>query len=226
MSSLTTTEGITSVCAERRAAEAAAAEAKPASRKRSVAGSVAIAALVPLAFIAALTASTLSRMRQEEKVVGAAAEAATALPRVTVVSARSTAADAEQVLPGTSMPLLEAGLFPRASGYIRTRLVDIGDRVKEGQLLAEIDSPDLDDQLTQARADLTQAKANVLKANADLDYARGEDDRYRNLAITRAASQEDLENKYQALGVARANVEAMTAAIQVKEAAVQRFSDL
>src|SRR5262249_38216368 len=110
------------------------------------------------------TVGTLPRLRQQSQVNAAAEEAASAPPRVTVAVARPMKGAAERVLPGNSLPLLEASLYPRATGYIKTRLVDIGDRVKEGQLLALIDAPDLDDQLDQAKANLEQAKA-TLKLN-------------------------------------------------------------
>jgi RND family efflux transporter MFP subunit len=124
------------------------------------------------------------------------------------------------------LPLLEAGLFPRATGYIKTRLVDIGDRVQAGQLLAVIDAPDIDDQLAQAKADLAQAKANLAKAKADETFASAEEQRYRRLVSSQAASQEEYQSKVQANGVAKAVVVAMQASIQVNEAAVQRFTDL
>src|SRR6266850_1053100 len=82
-------------------------------------------------------------------------------PRVTVAVARRMAPSAERVLPGNSLPLMEAALYARATGYVSRRLVDIGDRVKSGQLLAEISAPDIDDQLAQAKANLDQAQANL-----------------------------------------------------------------
>jgi RND family efflux transporter MFP subunit len=142
------------------------------------------------------------------------------------VGARSTASEAEQVLPGSALPLLETGLYPRATGYILRRLVDIGDRVQKGQVLAVIDAPDLDDQLAQAKANLAQARANLAKARADEEFARSEEHRYQRMLSTGAASAEDFESKVQAYGVARAVVVAAQAAIKVNEAAVQRFSDL
>jgi RND family efflux transporter MFP subunit len=187
---------------------------------------VSLAALVVVGLTGALTVSTLSRMRHEQKVNDTAAEAATALPRVTVVAARSRTAEVEQVLPGSARPLLEAGLYPRATGYIKKRLVDIGDRVKEGQLLAVIDAPDLDDQLAQAKADLLQARATLEKAKAQAEYSRSDEDRYRRMFGSRAVSKDDYESKVRAYGVDRAAVEAMEAAIKVNEASVQRFTDL
>jgi RND family efflux transporter MFP subunit len=225
---LTAIEGVALAKAEQLVAAAVSPAAKPASRKRSLARPVAIAALVAVVLTGALTASTLSRTRQEQKVNDAAAEVAAGLPRVTVVVARSTASEAERVLPGSALPLLEAGLYPRATGYIKTRLVDIGDRVKKGQLLAVIDSPDLDDQLAQARANLDQAKANLKLSEANAVLARIV--LARSLRISSKGpgivSQEEIDQQRATAGTTKASVEAARASIEVNEAAVNRFSDL
>src|SRR5205085_8921133 len=127
-------------------------------------------ALVAVALAAALAVGTIPRWRQQQVVNAAATTAAAAPPRVTVTTARPMATDAERVLPGNSLPLLEASIFARTTGYLKTRRVDIGDRVTEGQLLAEITAPDLDAQLAQAQANLAPAKANLplAEANAEL----------------------------------------------------------
>jgi RND family efflux transporter MFP subunit len=189
---------------------------------------MAITALVAVALTGALTASTWSRLRQEKKVKDTAAELSTAGPRVTVVVARSTGPQVDQVLPGSSLPLLEAGLYPRATGYIKRRLVDIGDRVKEGQLLAVIDSPDLDDQLAQARANLDQAKATLKLSEANAALAQIVLDRSVRIGRRGAGyvSQEEIDQQRATTGTTGASVEAARASIEVNEAAVNRFSDL
>jgi RND family efflux transporter MFP subunit len=186
----------------------------------------ALGGLAAVALAGALVAGTVPRLRQEQAVNAQAAAVANSPPRVTVAVARPSPADNVRVLPGNALPLLEAGLFPRATGYIKTRLVDIGDRVQAGQLLAVIDAPDIDDQLAQAKADLAQAKANLAKAKADETFATAEERRYRRLVSSQAASQEEYQSKVQADGVAKAVVVATQASIQVNEAAVQRFTDL
>ena len=77
----------------------------------------------------------------------------------TVKVARATAA-AELTFPGALSSTLESSIYARAEGYIKTRTVDIGDRVKAGQLLVEIDTPELDEQLRQARYRYNQFKAS------------------------------------------------------------------
>ena len=78
----------------------------------------------------------------------------------------------ELTLPGNARPFRGAALYARTTGYLKRWLVDIGDRVKEGQLLAEISTPDVDDQLAQARANLVLAKANLEVAEANLELAK------------------------------------------------------
>jgi RND family efflux transporter MFP subunit len=183
-------------------------------------------AIALVALSAAFAVGAVPRLRQEHALDASAAMAASTPPRVDVVPARQAPTDSERVLPGNARPLLEASLYGRATGYIQKRLVDIGDRVEEGQLLAVIAAPDIDDQLAQARANLAQAKANLVKAKADQEYARSEEERYRQLVGSRTVSQQDYEKSVQAYGVTKAAVVAMEAAIKVNEAAVQRFADL
>ncbi len=72
------------------------------------------------------------------------------------------------VLPGNIQALTEAPVLARASGYIRKRYVDIGDRVTAGQVLAEIEAPELDQQIKQAQAAIDQANSTVQQAQAAL----------------------------------------------------------
>src|SRR5262249_7133390 len=143
-------------------------------------------------------------------------------PRVTVVEARSVASESEQVLPGSARPLLEAGLYPRATGSIKTRLVDIGDRVQEGQLLAVIDAPDLDYQMAHAEANLALATANGEKAKADAELSGAVENRDRILSSAGRVSPVEYEIKLKSSEADRA----AEAAIQVNEAEVRRFTDL
>ena len=192
------------------------------TNKVAVSTAAALTALVAVA----LTAGIRSWVRQEQKRNDAAAEVATAMSRVTVVGTRSTASEAEQVLPGSALPLLEAGLYPRATGYIKTRLVDIGDRVQEGQLLAVIDAPDLDDQLALAKANLAQARANWEKVKADAELSGSVENRYRGRLSAGITSPAEYEIKFKTYGADKAAVRAAEAAIKVNEAAVQRLTDL
>jgi len=156
-------------------------------------------------------------------------EEQTALPRVeTIRVGRSTKQSGLQ-LPGNIQPITEAPILARASGYVERRLVDIGDRVKAGQPLAEIDAPELADQVSQAKATvvqveaaLEQAIANVAQGKSDTELARvtaersgkligkgavsrQEDDQYQAQYHSKLAAQQSLEK---AVDVQRANVAA------------------
>jgi multidrug efflux pump subunit AcrA (membrane-fusion protein) len=96
---------------------------------------------------------------QAESRLGNATELA-AVATVSVVHPNASAADQEIVLPGTSEPFNDTPIYARTNGYLKHWYVDIGTRVHAGQLLAEIDTPEIDQQLDQARADLKSAKAN------------------------------------------------------------------
>jgi RND family efflux transporter MFP subunit len=181
-----------------------------------------------LLLAAALVVGTVPRLRQEEAVNVQAAAVANSPPRVTVATAQPSPADNERMLPGNALPLLEAALFPRATGYIKTRLVDIGDRVQAGQLLAVISAPDIDDQLNQAKANLAQAQAQLKLNEANANLAQITLD--RSLKINRegrgAVSQQEVDQQRAALEMTKASVETAQASIQTNEATVQRFTDL
>ena len=205
---------------------AAQPPANPALPRRIWPRVLGLGGVIAVVLATALVSGTVPRLRQEQAVNAQAAAVANSAPRVTVAVAHPSPADNERVLPGNALPLLEAGLYPRATGYIKTRLVDIGDRVKAGELLAVINAPDLDDQLGQAKADLVQSKANLDKAKADAAFASAEERRYRVLVGSQGASREEYESKVKADGAAKAVVAAMQASIRVNEAAVQRYTDL
>jgi RND family efflux transporter MFP subunit len=133
---------------------------------------------------------------------------------VTVATTRpAKGAASEQVtLPGNIQPFTDAAIFARVSGYLKSRNADIGSRVKAGQVLAEIDTPDTDQQLLQARADHATAVANARLAQTTAD-------RYRDLMKTDSVSRQDLDN---AVG----SLEAKNAAVQSADANVKRLEAL
>ncbi|HBZ70209.1 MAG TPA: efflux transporter periplasmic adaptor subunit, partial [Deltaproteobacteria bacterium] len=90
------------------------------------------------------------------------------LPIVSTTHPHRSPEVVELPLPGSVEAILETGIWARTNGYLRARYVDIGDRVTKGQLLAEIETPEVDQQLQQAIATMNQDKANVVKFEADL----------------------------------------------------------
>jgi RND family efflux transporter MFP subunit len=129
-------------------------------------------------------------------------------------------------LPGNAQADLTAAIYGRTNGYLKRWLVDIGDRVQSGQLLAEISTPEVDAQLEEAKATLLQSKANLLRLQADEVYARAEVGRYRPLLSRGAATQEAYEQKLATWKVDVASVAAMEATIKVNEADIQRLTAL
>jgi RND family efflux transporter MFP subunit len=182
--------------------------------------------MAAVALAGALVAGTVPRLRQEQAVNAQAAAVANSPSRVTVAIARPSPADNERVLPGNALPLLEAALFPRATGYIKTRRVDIGDRVTEGQLLAEITAPDVDDQLAQSQAGLAQAKSSLGLAQANAELAKITLARDVRIGVGSAVSQEQYDQDRATAKTTDAQVEVAKASIQLNESAVRRFADL
>ena len=91
---------------------------------------------------------------------------------VDVARVRAAASEATVEIPGQTMALLETPIYARTDGYIRQRMVEMGDHVKKGQLLMELDTPDLDQQIEQARATLAQSKAALAQVEASLSGSR------------------------------------------------------
>ena len=102
----------------------------------------------------------------------AAAQRHEFVPKVRIGTVKASDPITLVSLPATTSAFSVANLFARASGYIEKRNVDIGDRVKEGQLLVQITAPELDHQIAQAEATLVQTKASVQQTQANLDLAR------------------------------------------------------
>jgi RND family efflux transporter MFP subunit len=170
-----------------------------------------------------LLMGVLPRLRQSEALAAESSAAASARPRVTVAVARRAAPRSSRTLPGDAQAFQQASLYARTNGYVKRWLVDIGDKVKAGDLLAEITAPDVDAQLEQARANLLQSKANLLKATADETYARSEETRNQALIRRQAVSQSEYDSQVATTRGATAQVEATAASIKVNEANVQKL---
>ena len=130
-----------------------------------------------------------------------------AVPTVNVAHPKQGAPQTEIVLPGNMQAFTESPIYARTNGYLKKWYVDIGGRVKTGQLLAEIETPEVDQQLQQARSQLNTAKANY-------NLAQITSNRYQELKNTDSVAQQDVDN---ALGSERANAATVSAAeYQVK----------
>ena len=148
------------------------------------------------------------------------------VPRVLVAKVFREAPKGGLTLPGSVQPLQETQLYARANGYIRRWLVDIGAQVKKGQVVAELDIPDVDEQLRQAQAAESQARAGIAQARSQLELARTTNRRYTTLAPSGVVSQQEVEQYQSSFEVQQANVAAAEAAHVSAQANVHRYEDL
>jgi RND family efflux transporter MFP subunit len=135
-----------------------------------------------------------------------------AVTAVSVVSPKATAPADELVLPGNVQPFITSPVYSRTNGYLKKWYFDIGAHVKQGQLLALIETPEVDQQLEQARS-------NLLTAQANLELASITKTRYQGLLKSNAVSQQDVDN---AVGTFNAN----NAIVEADKAAVAQYSAL
>ena len=209
------------------------ARAGKPKRKTLVWIAVLILAVLAIGFFAGF----LPHYQHERQLKRDAEKEAAALPSVSFVTVARSSATAQLLLPGNIEAITESPVLARASGYLRKRTADIGDRVRAGQLLAEIEAPDLDQQVDQARAQLLQARAAVTQAISNLDQGKANQDlshvtavRWANLLKRGAVSRQE-NDQYQDQDLAQiANVHsldhAVSAALQAADAAQANLNRL
>jgi RND family efflux transporter MFP subunit len=172
-------------------------------------------------FVLALSAAAwgiLSRLDAETALARVTDEAA--LPTVATVVAQAGPAEEEVVLPGTVQAEYDTSIYARTSGYVKRWYMDIGARVRVGDLLAEIDSPEVDQQLAQSRAQLVQVQAALAQSQANEELAKVTTGRSAILVRQGWTSQQQGDQdrltyagSIAAVGVARANMEAQQAQV-------------
>src|SRR5947199_6121225 len=188
------------------------------------------------------------RMRQSAELVAASTAPDAGLTPVSVAAPRRVEGPIDLVLPSNIQAIEETAIYARTNGYVRERYVDIGERVAAGKVLAQIDTPELDQELSQTRAALaqtrsglaqaqasfTQAQANAQQARASLEqskanegFAAATSDRFNRLEQAELIAHQDADEKRTALAASRAttaaaqaNVEAMQANVGALEASV------
>jgi multidrug efflux pump subunit AcrA (membrane-fusion protein) len=180
--------------------------------------------LLALAVVGLWFTGNVPRLARERAADTAALERQTSLPQVTAARVRLAPRDSDLSLPGSISPATEASIYARAAGYVRKRLVDVGDKVKEGQLMAEIETPELDQQVAQARAavaqarqQLTQTRAAVLQAESQRDLARLTSQRYDALVKRGAIARQDADQQETGYKTAEALVQAQQAIVGAAE---------
>jgi RND family efflux transporter MFP subunit len=181
------------------------AEVARSSYKRWLGAGIAFIAVAAL-----LISGIWSRVRARAALDTETAQAA--LTSVSVVSPKRTNPADEIILPGNVQPYISSPIYARTNGYLKKWYFDIGARVKQGELLAVIETPEVDQQLEQARS-------NLLTAQANLELASITKTRYQGLLKSNAVSQQDVDN---AVGTYNANA----AIVEADKAAVQQYSAL
>ena len=189
-------------------------------------GKVAIWIVAAAAVLAVLFALGLLPKLRRQALASSDAHERTGALRVQTVRPKSSASEHKLTLPASVQALQETTVFSRANGYVRRWSSDIGDKVKTGQLLAEIDTPELDQELQQSRAVLGQREAAVVQAKANLDLARTQEARTVALAPSGVASQQELEQRQAQARVEAANVLAAEAAVRAQRADLSRLQQI
>lgn len=177
------------------------AQSQPKASRRS---RYAVIAGVALVIVAGLALGVIPRLRAQSKLVAATQEVT--LRTVTVTNATRLASSVQLALPGDVRAFEETKIYARADGYLLKWNSDIGAKVEAGQVLAEIDTPELDQELNQSRAALAQVQANLV-------LARSSAERWQRLLKDRAVSQQEVDEKTSALAAREADVKAAEAAV-------------
>lgn len=165
----------------------------------------------------------LPRHRNQQEIEKRAKAEQNAVPRVQVVKVNRAPAESELLVPGTTQAFTEVNIYARASGYVTKRLVDIGDHVHTGQLLAVIDAPDLDRQVAQARSSLRESQSNLGQLEAQLHLASLNWDRYKVLVARGVFSRQEGDTQEANFRVAEANVRAAESTIQGNRENLERL---
>lgn len=188
-----------------------------------------IALIVVLGILLTLSVGygVLRRQTHDQALAASAEDESARAPVVNVGRVRQAGAKSTLELPGDLLARVETPMYARIDGYLKQRPAEIGDRVKKGQLLVEIDTPDLDAQIVQAQATLSQSKATlqqlyaallVAKSNAKLAATTTE--RYRILLEQESVAKQDYDNQAAAAEVAQANIKQAEENIHAAESTI------
>jgi RND family efflux transporter MFP subunit len=181
--------------------------------KKSHGKFIALVVVLLVLLIAGVAAGVLKRQTHDRALAATADDDAGRAPVVNVGHVRQSGAKSTIELPGDLVARVETPMYARVDGYLKQRPVDIGDRVKKGDLLVEIDTPDLDAQIAQSQATLAQSKATVQQLNAALAVAKSNAklaqltaERYKLLLAKDAIAKQDYDDRSAQAEVAEANV--------------------
>jgi RND family efflux transporter MFP subunit len=195
---------------EKKQAGGAALPSNDAGRRQHPFRRWLVLAIALLVVASLLSSGIWSRVKARTTLKAETAQVA--LTPVSVVAAKQAALAEEIILPGNVQPFITSPVYARTNGYLKKWYFDIGAHVKKGQLLAVIETPEVDQQLQQARS-------NLMTAQANLELAAITKSRYQGLLKTNAVAQQDVDN---AVGTYNAN----KAILQADQAAVDQYSAL
>jgi RND family efflux transporter MFP subunit len=201
---------------------AAAPAAAPGTGRRVAAGALLLAVTMAAFFVH----GEWSRAHERGDLATVAALTAAAPPVVDVVAVTRSAPTRILALPGEAHAFHETTIFARTNGYLRKWNVDIGDRVEEGQLLATIETPELDDQLKEAEAKVLELGAEQKLAEAAADFAKISFDRFDTGAPDGVVSQQERDEKKSNLDSSLAHVAVSKANVVLGQAEVARLQTL
>jgi RND family efflux transporter MFP subunit len=185
-----------------------------------------------LVVVGLLVAGTLSRMRQQAALTEGVQQVRTAVPAVSVITPLRVG-EGGISLPGTIQAIRESAINARTTGYVRRLYVDIGSRVKAGQVLAEIEAPDVDQQVYQAMAQTAQSRATVGQSQAQVAQQRAAVAQTRSqvaqqLAVVEqaraqlAGSLANLSQQQAALGESEAQLAHYRQQVEVQQASLKQ----
>src|ERR1044072_6398867 len=183
-----------------------------------------LAALIVVGFFAGY----LPRQKREEVLAAESKENSLSLPSVNFARVERSSGNTELVLPGNIQAVTEAPILARATGYIRKRYVDIGDRVKGGQVVAEVEAPELDQMILQAKASIETAQSAEQQARAAIDQGRANEklakvtsERWDNLQKRGVVSKQENDTYQAQYKAQQANVQALEKAVMAAQSNVR-----
>jgi RND family efflux transporter MFP subunit len=193
----------------------------PDTGRRMKKGMVVAAAVLLLGFVSI----RVVRFLDERGVARAAETAYAAPPAVDVVIAQPVTEGEDLVLPGQTAAWYESTIYARVNGYVAKWLVDIGDHVKKGQLLATIETPELDAELAAAHSQLQVSQAQVSAREAETEFARTTNERWRD-SPKGVVSEQEREEKKAEYNSAAARLHAAKAQVALDKSRVEQYSAL
>lgn len=194
---------------------------EPDTGRRINRGAIILVIILAVAFVAV----RVDRYFKDRSVANETRQAASAPPAVEVVEARAVGTVQRFALPGQTVAWHATTIFARVSGYVGQWYTDIGDSVHQGQVLARIETPDLDAQLAAARAQLQAADAQVLSRQAEAELARSTYDRWRE-SPKGVVSEQEREEKHADYQTALARLKSAEADVGLDQARVDQYAAL